>query len=233
VLYLGSFWAANEYATSSTSQLANWGTAIAHFQIGNPVPPPVLTVPTANPNPVTGTSTTLSVTATDPNPGAALSYTWSVFSGPTGVTFSSNNGTTTGNSVTAMFTQAGTYVFQVTASDQFGGSASSTVQVTVLQTLTKVTVSPSSVTLNNGQSQQFTATGYDQFGKAISGVSFTWSLSSSLGTLSSTTGSTVKYTAPSSATGTVTLTATGSYYNGVVTSTVSGPATVTVRRKRH
>src|SRR5207302_9961901 len=41
----GTFWAANEFATSATSQLANWGTAIAHFRISNPATPPTVTQP--------------------------------------------------------------------------------------------------------------------------------------------------------------------------------------------
>src|SRR5207244_8347156 len=55
-----------------------------------------------------------------------LTYTWAVTAGPSGVTFSAN-GTNAAKSSTATFTQAGTYTFQVTVTDQDGLTVTSQV----------------------------------------------------------------------------------------------------------
>jgi Bacterial Ig-like domain (group 2)/PKD domain len=215
----GSFWAANEYATSDTTQPANWGTAIAHFQISNPAAPPVIVSAGANPNPVTGSTTTLSVTAVDPNLGAAITgYTWSVQQGPSGVvTFDSNNGTSNGNSVTATFTQYGSYTFLVKVTDSLGASSSTTVGVTVQQTLTSIAVSPATATVVDGNTKQFAASARDQFGAVMATQpSISWSVATGgAGTISSAG----VYTAPSTPTGTGTATVQAS--SGAVTGTAT------------
>ena len=79
-----------------------------------------------------------------------------------------------------------------------------------------LTISPSSATLSSGQSQEFTVGGGYQYTWSISGTN-----SSAAGTLSSRTGNTVVYTAPTSDTalsGAVTL---------HVTSTIEGSASGT------
>jgi hypothetical protein len=217
----GTFWAANEYATAvSNAQSTNWGSAIAHFQVGssstNSLPPTVTTEASASPSTVTGTTTQLSVTATDPNnPPENLTYTWSVLSKPSGAatpTFSSNN-TTLASGVqdtsTATFFQAGSYTFEVTITNTSGLSKTSNVTVTVNQTLTKMSISPSSVSLKDGTSQTFTATTLDQFGQpmATQPTTFSWTKSGS-GTLSPSTSNTDTYTAPSSGKGSATITVT-------------------------
>jgi hypothetical protein len=230
----GTFWAANEYATSATSQLANWGTAIAHFQVSTSSPPTINSI-NASPSPAPGTSTVLTVSATDPNPGASItSYTWSVQpGGPSGVTFDSNNGTAAGNQVTATFTQTGNYTFQVTVTDSLGASATATVGVMVSPTLSAVAVSPGPITVVDGGTQQFTATALDQFNHALSpqpGV--TWAVvgpggSAAAGSISGTG----LYTAPASGSGTDTVEATASDSTGTATGTAAvmyaQPPTVT------
>ena len=67
------------------------------------------------------------------------------------------------------FSQAGNYSFQVTITDAGGLSTTSSVKVTVAQTLTTITVNPAATTLNENATQQFTATGYDQFGNVLAG----------------------------------------------------------------
>ena len=62
---------------------------------------------------------------------------------------------------------AGNYTFLVTIADPNGLTATSSASVTVNQTLTAVTMSPQLANLNAGAAQQFTATGYDQFGNAL------------------------------------------------------------------
>jgi hypothetical protein len=216
----GSFWAANEYATSDTTSQANWGTAIANFTVSAATPPTISTI-SASPSPVTGTTTVLSVTASDPNQGGTItSYTWSVKSGPSGVTFDSNNGTSNGASVTATFTQAGSYTFLVTVNESLGASNTATVDVTVQQTLTSITVTPATTAVADGKTKQFSATALDQFGIAlVTQPTFTWSVASGgAGTIDSSTG---LYSAPASGVGSDTVQA--SVTTGGVT--VTGSAT--------
>ena len=94
----------------------------------------------------------------------------------------------------------------------------------ISQVLTSTAVSPNPVNAAAGSAVGLTASALDQNGRAISGASFTWNLNpTSLGTLSPTTGSTVTFTAASTAgTGTVCENAT---YHAV---TQMGCASVTV-----
>jgi hypothetical protein len=184
---------------------------------------PTITTPaSATPSPVTGTTTNLSVAATDPAGAATLTYTWSVLSEPSGAktpSFSAN-GTNAAQNDTATFYLAGSYTFQVTVKDGAGLTATSSVTVVVNQTFTSVGVAPSTASVPEGKSQQFTATTLDQFGQAMSsqpaGSSFSWSLGSgSVGSVS-TSG---LYSAPSATTGAATV---------IATYTLSGSASVTV-----
>src|SRR5205823_7537582 len=56
---------------------------IGAFEVQVPTQPPTITSASANPNPMTGTTTQLTAAATDPN-GGNLIYTWSLLSGPPG-----------------------------------------------------------------------------------------------------------------------------------------------------
>ncbi len=158
---------------------------------------PVITQPaSANQNPVTGTGTQLQVNATDPD-GANPTYAWSVSSQPAGATPPAFNNATS-NQTNVTFYQAGSYSFTVTVSDPSGLFTTSSVAVTVVQTLTSLSVTPGNVTLANGATQQFTATALDQFGTAIaSPPAFTWQVNGGGGTINSTG----LYTAPASGTG--------------------------------
>jgi hypothetical protein len=106
--------------------------------------------------------------------------------------------------------------FTVTASS---GSVTGTASVTVtaIPVLTTITVSPSSASVQTNGTQQFAATGKDQFGKPMSPQpAFTWSVSgggsigtSGLFTAGSTTGGPFTVTASSgSVTGTASVTVT-------------------------
>src|SRR5207244_13461132 len=118
----------------------------ASVTIGNSAPT-VSVGAAASPNPVTaGTTTDLTVLGADDGGEAHLTYTWAVTSGPSGVTFSAN-GTNAAKSSTATFTQAGTYTFQVTISDQDGLTVTSQVTVVVQQHVTTNTVNPPSATV--------------------------------------------------------------------------------------
>jgi hypothetical protein len=196
-----TFWAASEYG------LRGWGTWLAAFQLPSTgsQSPTVVTPATANPNPVTGISANLSVLGADNSGEASLTYAWSLQSGPAGAptpAFSAN-GTNAAKNTTATFAQAGPYTFLVTITDPAHLTTTSTVTVTVNQTLASLIVSPTSASLLNNGIQQFQATALDQFGKALtSQPTFNWFLSG-IGSLSSTG----LYTAPSSGTGSATVTA--------------------------
>jgi hypothetical protein len=137
--------------------------------------PTVQTPAAANPNPVTGTSTALSVLGAENGSDTGLTYTWS-YTGPTGVTYSGNtNGTNAAKNITAVFTQAGSYNFTATITDPNNISVTSSVNVVVQQTPTTITVLPAtSPVLPIGFSQQFSASATDQFGDAISSPTFSW-----------------------------------------------------------
>jgi hypothetical protein len=216
---VNSFWSGNEYASGG-----NWATALENFSVSNPVLPPTISSISATPNPVTGTSTQLSVTASDPG-GFSLSYSWSVASGPSGVTFTNNTVTSSGDTITANFTQAGSYTFQVTVTDSQGASSTATVGVTVNQTVTSITVSPASATVADGTTKQFSATAYDQFGSPMTTQpAFAWSLASGGTNIDPSTG---LYTAPASGTGTDTVQATAGRVTGTASVTYAQPPTIT------
>jgi hypothetical protein len=215
----GTFWSANEYATSSASP--NWGTAISHFSLTNPFLPITVSA-SASPNPVT--SVALSATASDPNSGGTITnsnYVWSVQSGPSGVTFAGGN---VGSNVTANFSQTGSYTFLVTVNDSLGATGSGMVVVTVQQALI-ITVTPGSATVADSTSKQFTATAVDQFGKALSPQpSFTWTLDSPTTDSVSSNG---LYTAPASGTGIDTVRAAAAGKSGTASVTYAQPPNIT------
>lgn len=138
-------------------------------------PPTVTSAATATPMTVTSTSTVLSVAGADTESQGSLTYTWSV-TPPGTVTFSAN-GTHAASNTTAVFTNAGTYDFQVMIADPPGLTAASAVtSVVVTQTLTTLTVTPTSTWLYTGATQQFAVAGaVDQFGHAIMNPVFDWS----------------------------------------------------------
>ena len=143
---------------------------------GSNTSPVIDTSSAASPSPVTGDSTTLSVSASDADAGDTLTYTWSATAQPAGATpqFDNTNGTATGDSVLVTFDRAGSYTFEVSVSDGTV-AVTDTVSVTVDQTLTAISVSPSSPAVEVGGTQQFTAAGEDQFGDGMATGSVTWS----------------------------------------------------------
>ena len=111
---------------------------------------------------------------------------------------------------------------------------SARVNVTYIPEVTTVVVSPSEVTLNITETLQFTATAYDQYGKEIPGVEFTWSSSNeTVGTVNETGFFTALYpgftfvnaTAPNGVSGTASVTVT---YTPKVTTIMIEPAEATI-----
>ena len=158
-------------------------------------PPTVATAASATPSTVAGNTTQLAVLGADDAGEANLTYTWLMTSGPAAVTFSAN-GTNAAKNTTATFTKAGSYVFLVTIRDAGGLSTTSSVTVTVNQTLTTINVTPATFALPLNGTKQFSASALDQFGMAMnSQPSFTWSVISGAGSINSAG----LYTAPGTA----------------------------------
>ncbi|MBI4387017.1 MAG: hypothetical protein HY551_06515 [Elusimicrobia bacterium] len=182
--------------------------------------PIVATPASASPNPVGGTTTSLSVLGADDGGEAALTYNWATTGAPPAPVTFGVNGTNAAKNTTAAFTKAGSYTFQVTLKDAAGLTAASNVTVTVNQTLTTITLSPPSATVPLGGTQQFAASALDQFGAAMAQPpAFTWTAGG--GTVS-TTG---LYTAGSVA-GTYAVTAAASGKNGSATITLTNAAPI-------
>ena len=99
------------------------------------------TSPTASPSTVAGTTCALSTQGQSTAGG--IVYTWSASTVPAGAappTFSTNNGSMTGENTTASFHACGTYVLTATMTDSAGNVAEQTVTVVVDQTPTSVVI---------------------------------------------------------------------------------------------
>jgi hypothetical protein len=80
----------------------------------------------------------------------------------------------------------GAYQFVVTVTDVNGLSTTSIVAVTVVPTLTTIVVTPDSATVFTNATQQFRAGGNDQFGTPVTNPAVVWSVSSGVGSISTT-----------------------------------------------
>jgi hypothetical protein len=104
--------------------------------------------------------------------------------------------------------------FTDTASNKKGTSNAFNV---VADTLIKVDLSPSAVTIQPGEKAKFTAKGFDKFGNEISGLTFAWSLSSSDHGSISTSGNVADFTASSTITNAANVTLTATISGGTLT----------------
>jgi PKD repeat protein len=183
--------------------------------------PTVATAAKATPSPATGTTTALSVLGADDGGEANLTYTWATTGTPPAAVAFSPNGTNAAKNSTATFTKAGSYSFQVTIKDAGNLTVTSSVNVTVNQTLTTISVAPTSASVNTGATQQFTATAKDQFGANLTTQpTFSWTASGG-GTISSAG----LFTAGSTAGGPYTVTASSGGKSGTASVTVTAVAT--------
>ena len=131
-----------------------------------PLPPVLITPASANPAPVTGTSTVLSVTAEDPQgEGSGLTYHW-MASGPGTAAFSVNT-SSAARETTAIFTKAGQYTFTVTILNKDNQSITSSVVVDVQARLNDLALDPPMATVGFNQKTQFMAMAFDQFGEPL------------------------------------------------------------------
>jgi hypothetical protein len=139
--------------------------------------PTIVTPAAAAPSPVLGATTALSVSATDPAGASSLTYTWAATGTPPGPVGFSLNNTNSAQNTTANFNHAGTYNFQVTAIDPSGFAATSSVTVTVNQSLTSITVTPTSSSVSAGRTDLLKADALDQFGNPLAQQpNFAWSV---------------------------------------------------------
>jgi O-glycosyl hydrolase len=196
------------------------GTAGVTIVVPNAAPT-ISSAASATPNPVTNKTTTLSVLGEDDNGESNLTYTWAIIGTPPAAVSFSANGANAAKNTTATFTKAGSYAFLVTIKDAGNLTATSSVSVMVNQTLTTITLSPTSASIATSATQQFTASGFDQFSFALSmQPTFTWSVSGG-GTIN-TSG---LYSAGTTA-GTATVSAASGSVNGTASVTVTPVSTI-------
>ncbi|HKZ48814.1 MAG TPA: DNRLRE domain-containing protein [Thermoplasmata archaeon] len=124
------------------------------------------------------------------NPIPGLTYSWSLV-GPLG-TLNVSVGPavllTAGSAVTSGIVRVDSGVLNATAA------------VTLLPgPLATLIVNPASATLPPNASQDFTAQGYDSWGNAIPGLAYAWSVLGGVGSLNSSAGDTVRFTAGATA----------------------------------
>lgn len=125
---------------------------------------------------------------------------------------------------------AGSYTVRAFVNGTVGESANATTSLTVNPTLSSLSVSPSTKTLSPGSAATFSTTATCLGGPCpATGVTYAWSLTNALGSLSSTTSSWTTFTAGSAA-GTASLFVNGTL-NGVsqeatATVTISAPPIV-------
>src|SRR5207247_2027703 len=118
----------------------------------NNATPAIVAAASASPSLVVGASTILSVLAADDGGGSNLTYIWATTgSPPAAVNFSINNSNAAKNT-TATFTTAGSYNLLVAISDGTNTTTSS-LAVTVNQTLTSIVISPGTATVNENATQ--------------------------------------------------------------------------------
>jgi lysophospholipase L1-like esterase len=155
---------------------------------------PVISSFTAFPNPVVaGQATTFNVTVSAGNPPYSYSFTGM----PTGCQSANVSSISCSPSVPGNFT---VYAF---VNDSVGLSVVSPayihLEVTRAVTLSSITVTPVSVSLSPQGTQVFTALPHCAGGVCPDGTMYSWTLTSGLGVLGSTTGSSVTFTAGNSA----------------------------------
>ena len=190
--------------------------------------PTVVTPASASPtSPIAGTTTTLGVLGGDANyPESALTYTWTATAAPPGVTppTFSVNGDNASKQSTATFYGAGSYTFLVTIADPSSLAITSSVSVTVIQTLTSIALTPAGATVADGATQSFAAIAGDQFGQPLATPpTFTWSVDA--GGVGGSIAPTGVYTAPATGAGTDTVRAASGGVSGTASLIVTAAST--------
>lgn len=147
--------ASQDFTVFTRATVASSGT-------GNATTTPVILSVTPSASPVTGTTVTLTANATLNGGTSGITYNWAQLGGPKSVAFSNNSSTT--NSTTVTFSQAGNYTIGLLASSATD-SASTAVPVTVNSTPGTLVLSTGGVTRTlRGLPLDVSAYSKDQFG---------------------------------------------------------------------
>ncbi|MEK6988046.1 MAG: DNRLRE domain-containing protein, partial [Candidatus Thermoplasmatota archaeon] len=170
---------------------------------------------TASPTATAGAAFTVTVTAKDKSNNTITSWTGTVSLAarlldgvtPGGGTLGTTSVAITANGVATLATETYTKAetIRILASS---GSATGLSSGTVVSpgALASIVVTPDNVTLLLLDSQAFTAQGYDAWNNTIAGLSYSWVLAGGIGTLNTTTGASVTFTANAVGNGTLTVT---------------------------
>jgi hypothetical protein len=180
--------------------------------------PTVVSGAAAAPSVITTKTTALSVLGADDGGEPGLVYTWAATGTPPAAVSFSTNGSNAAKNTIATFAKAGAYTLKATITDAQGLAAASSVTVTVKASLSRITVTPATVSVARNRTAQFTAAAQDQFNAALTPLlAITWTVSGG-GTITGTG----RFTARNTTGGPFTVTAA----NG----SVKGTAKVTVTR---
>ena len=124
-----------------------------------------------------GAATALTVQAADDGGEPALSYAWSVASGPGSAVGFSASGDNLAKTTEASFGAPGDYQLSVQIADAGGLTTTGSINLRVLQAASDLSLSPASATVPVGASQAFAATLKDQFGNSMPTGSPVWAAS--------------------------------------------------------
>jgi hypothetical protein len=185
--------------TGATGSLASSQQINSWDYTGTSTFPTITVDASANPTPVTGKTSVLSVGADD-NGNGANTYDWTVLASPSGAKtpLFSVNDSTSADSTTVTLRKDGTYRFRVTVTNGAGNSVFSNVSVVAIQTITELKLAPHAIQIHVGQQEQFTEITYDQFEHPMrTQPTPDWSVATNNGTVVASTGLFTAGTTPS------------------------------------
>jgi YVTN family beta-propeller protein len=208
------------YVTSSASNTVTvvdtWGNrAIGNISVGSSPSGDGLTLDSTNGDLALPNTASNNVTVISPGDSTWISYAYSGL--PAGCTSSNSS------SIVCTPTVTGTFNVTVMVTNGYGLSSSATALLTVLAvpapTLAGVTIQPASSIIQEGTALTLSAVPTCTGGPCPLSIVYSWSTNNSLGTISTTTGVTVTFTAGAE-TGIVTLKVSASL--GLTTQTAEG-----------
>ena len=128
--------------------------------------------------PFVNQTTTFNASNSTDSDGTILSYEWNFDDGNTTITQEPI--------INHSYNSSGNYTVNLTVTDDDGATNSTGKEITIRETpaLTTIAVIPDNVSLNVTETQQFNATGYDQYNESMENITFNWSSSDdSIGTV--------------------------------------------------